>query len=494
MDKASTSASPRRWLAALTGALALGLLPAARGQALDPIIDQLISKGVLTVDEANGLKEEADRGFTQAYAVHSGMPEWVNALVISGDLLTRFDTISSENPTFDRETFFSYRVRLGFTAVIQHDFEVGFQLASGNLDNAANIRYGANPINEQQNFQNNASKKGVFINLAYLKWSPIHTPDFAGSFTVGKMQNPFEYSSLIFDPDYTPEGFAHTLAYTINDHQSLRMHLGALILDQFGTLGELDKAPLLLGAQGIHEIQWSRKLSTSLGLGWLSITHHEYLAPQLGEDGLPIPGTGTALINGGNLRYLDDIGVNGIGKTVYGFNALTFDFGATYALSTFPLYPGAFPVRGFTELIHNTSADNDYSNAYEVGVQLGKAGRKGTWQISYAYRVSGGDAWWDQLTDSDFGAYYQGPRPPNVTTTRSTTSSASGAALDAPIVRGRGYQAGTNVRGNIISASYSPYDMLTLNVTVYLTSLIQALPSGSQSATARVQLNAGIIF
>src|ERR1041384_1083325 len=72
----------KRWIFSL--ATLLTSASCALAQSSDAIIDKLVEKGILTVKEANELKEEADKGFTQAYSVKSGMPDWVSALKFSG--------------------------------------------------------------------------------------------------------------------------------------------------------------------------------------------------------------------------------------------------------------------------------------------------------------------------------------------------------------------------------------------------------------------------
>jgi len=52
------------------------------------------------------------------------------------------------------------------------------------------------------------------------------------------------------------------------------------------------------------------------------------------------------------------------------------------------------------------------------------------------------------------------------------------------------YRAGTNVRGHVFRASYSPYDALTLQFTVGFTSLVEEPPGGGNSDVARVQFDA----
>src|SRR6266567_2063175 len=78
-------------VAAVAGAVAL--LAAAghvSAQSADALIDKLVDKGVLTVKEANELREESDKGFTTAFQTKTGMPDWVTALKFNGDVRGRY--------------------------------------------------------------------------------------------------------------------------------------------------------------------------------------------------------------------------------------------------------------------------------------------------------------------------------------------------------------------------------------------------------------------
>ena len=136
------------------------------------------------------------------------------------------------------------------------------------------------------------------------------------------------------------------------------------------------------------------------------------------------------------------------------------------------MYTGPFPVTVSGDVLHNpaTSANNE---GYTVGLTLGKAGKKGTWELSYRYSVLEADAWFEEFTESDYGAYYS----------------------VAPVGGSAGYGAGTNVRGHIVKASYSPYDSLTLSITLYATQLINnVLPTATvtdvNSQMYRLQVDA----
>src|SRR5882672_7323027 len=171
-------------------------------QSVDSLLNKLVDKGVLTAKEANELREDADKDFDKAYAVKSGMSEWVTSFKWGGDLRGRFEDFFSSNPVFENQDRWRYRFRVGATVTMLEDFEVGFRLGSGNLDSG--LTAGADPISNNQTYQNNASKKGVFIDLAYAKWAPLHGKTWGLSTTFGKMENPFVFTDMVFDADYTP--------------------------------------------------------------------------------------------------------------------------------------------------------------------------------------------------------------------------------------------------------------------------------------------------
>jgi hypothetical protein len=68
----------------------------AGAQSADALIDKLVDKGVLTVKEANDLREETDKNFSQAYQVKTGLPDWVSSLKFSGDVRIRYEGFFSD--------------------------------------------------------------------------------------------------------------------------------------------------------------------------------------------------------------------------------------------------------------------------------------------------------------------------------------------------------------------------------------------------------------
>src|SRR6185295_20026173 len=96
-------------LAAAAGVL---FLSSGQAQSVDALLDKLVDKGVLTVNEAKDLREETDKDFNRAYGAKSGMPEWVSALKFNGDMRGRYEGFFGENPAFVERNRFRYRFRL----------------------------------------------------------------------------------------------------------------------------------------------------------------------------------------------------------------------------------------------------------------------------------------------------------------------------------------------------------------------------------------------
>jgi hypothetical protein len=448
--------------AAAVAASMTGLNGTALAQSADALIDKLVDKGILSVSEANALREESDKNFTTAYSVKSGMPEWVTAFKINGDFRGRYEGFYADHPNFVERNRFRYRARLGFTALLKDNFEVGMRLGSGDVDSG--VTTGLDPISNNQSLQNNASKKGIFLDLAYGKWTAVNNADWALTTTIGKMENPFVFSDMVFDGDYTPEGAAMQAGYNLSDKHALKMNAGIFVLDE---IGGTTQDPFMMGAQGRFESVWSHKFTTSLGASYLTIQNPERL-------------TSTAVpnINAGNSRTAGF-------APLYDFTPFVADASATFTLDSFPMYKGAFPIKVGADYMQNngapTAADND---AWSAGITLGKAGKRGTWELAYTYKWLGANAWWEELTDSDFGAYY------------------ASAPLNGAAGGVAGYYAGTNVKGHIFKLAYSPTDALTLSAKLFLTDLINAdataltapVPVNSQSDMTRIQVDAVLKF
>src|SRR5438876_9421944 len=203
----------------------------AQSQSADALIDKLVEKGILTVKEANELREETEKNFNHAYSVKSGMPDWVSALKFNGDFRGRYEGHYSENDNFVDRHRLRYRIRFGVTATLFDNFEIGLRLSSGDPVSGFGNNAG-NPLSGSTTFQDNASRKFIYVDLAYAKWTPMNNPSGSATFTLGKMEMPFVFTHIVFDPDYNPEGAAAQLAFNLSDKHSIKFNAGAFVLDE----------------------------------------------------------------------------------------------------------------------------------------------------------------------------------------------------------------------------------------------------------------------
>ena len=124
--------------------------------------------------------------------------------------------------------------------------------------------------------------------------------------------------------------------------------------------------------------------------------------------------------------------------------------------------------------MNNPAAVGD-NYGWSTGVTFGKAGKKNSWELGYNYKYLGANAWWEELTDSDFGAYYAGVSPSNPA--------------------GSGYYSGTNVKGHIVRLVYSPTDFVTLGAKVFFTDLIdEPTVANRDSGIVRMQVDMSLKF
>ena len=430
-----------------------GLLAAAAGMALvinghaqsvDALLDKLVDKGVLTVNEANDLRQETDKDFTKAYSVKTGMPEWVNSVKFNGDIRMRYEGFFADNPAAVDRNRYQYRLRAGFTVQMLDQVEAGFRLAS-----EGDTR--GNPISSNQTFDNNASKKGLALDLVYGKWTAVNNSDWSLALTAGKMEMPLAISPAYIDRDYTPEGFAQQFKWNIAPGHTLSANLGEFVIEEDGA-GDLDSW-MLAGQLRLTSI-WSDHLTSSLGVMGLMITKTEALRTSRGQ----------LDIGEGNTR----VGGFATNAPLHDFHPIIADADITYTLESFPLYPVAFPITVGGSYLHNPGASRD-NTGYNLYVAFGKAGKRRTWELAYEYRFLEADAIYEELPESDFNAFAQSPR----------------------MIGGRsGFQNGTNIRGHVIRAGYSPFDSITLNITYWITRNILETPSGSDSDASRLQVDA----
>jgi len=437
-------------------------------QSADTLIEKLVEKGILTSKEAIDLKKESDVDYGRALRNRQDFPEWVTMFKITGSFAGRFEQFHADNPLYSDRTRYRYRARLGTIATLKGGFEVGLQLSSGEFD----PRYGGgNPLSAQSTLSSGFSRKPVFFELAYGKWTAIDNDALTTSVTIGKMRNPYQPStgvsdepSMLFDPDIFPEGLTVSSTYRINSDHAIGFDGGYYMVGEVDQTLPVDNIlrpehdPAIFGGQVNWNAKWTKKLSTSLGVSSFVLTSKDNLrvftppAPEL----LAVPN-----VNAGNTR-------TGLGELAYDMTPVMVSPQVVYTLSSFPLHPGEFPVRVYFDYAENPSAPRA-NVGYRIGIRIGKASRRGTWDFGYRYQSLEADAWYEEMVDDNNGAFYQQADP------------LSGFLIPSQGTGGRGYRGGTNVRGHLVRLNYAITDSLMFSFNYYMNSLIDPIPAGSNS-------------
>ena len=427
----------------------------AHAQSSDALLDKLVEKGVLTVAEVDELKQETDKDFTKAFQVKTGMPDWVTGYKFGGDFRGRFEENGAENLAYHSRDRYRYRVRFGVTISMMENFEVGLRLASGNpVFNPGGTLVGGAPITANQDMNSLESRKFIWIDAAYAKWSPIKTSEWTVTGTIGKMDNPFQLSNMIFDHDINPEGGAIQASYHFSEKHTLKANGGIFVLDEINQSASGAVAgtappshdPYLYGGQMLLDSKWSPKIETSVGLAVFNVGNKEDLSAKI-----------QPFYNSGNSRDAN-------GFLLHNYNPVIGTASATYNLESFPTYTGAFPIKVSGEYLNNPGAPTA-NEAYRAGVTFGKAGKKKTWEIAYRYQELQADAWFDAMVDDDNGAYY-----------------ATGNSQLVGTGKANGWFGGTNVRGHLVQGTYSFTDFVNVSITYYLNELIIGTTGQSSNA------------
>ena len=416
-------------------------------------IEQLDQK-VRILERNRELEKEASEAKANEKVSLFKIPDWVTSVRLVNDLRLRYDGAYAPDSDFVSRHRVRPRLRLGGIVTLKDDFEIGFRLASAP---SVGKDSGGDPLSTNQTFEDNGSRKPVGIDWAFARWTPIHTPKWTGSFTIGKMDNPPNYTEDVFDVDYTPEGLAEQFAYKVNANHTVSTYLGQYMLDE---LQFSNKDPFLFVEQLRLDSKWGTRVTTALTVSGLSIANPESLTTANVPDS-----------NHGNTRTTNGVPVND-------YQLLIADGRLIYNLDSFPLYKGPFPVSLNGEYIRNFGASRD-NIAYSFGPSFGSVSQrnyagatnqKGKWEISYRYQELQGDANYEELTASDNGAFYRTrpPGEPALTTFRPQ------------------FLNGLNLRGHAFRLAYAPFDSIVIDARVWLNEPIKVLSAADRVQGVRV--------
>ncbi len=443
----------------VAGIMAAGALSQGVRAESDALLQKLVQKGILTTKEADDLSKEGKEETRKDWVAGAGMPDWVKSMKIYGDFRGRFEQNSASNELYTDRDRFRYRLRLGATVNMLENFEVGFRVSSGNPQtNPGGVLVGGSPVTANQDLNSLETRKYLWIDAAYARWSAIKNDTFTLTGTIGKMDNPFQLSNMVYDYDIDPEGAALQATYNLNEKHTLKGIGAFFVLDELnqgnpsgstlpaGTSINGSHDPYVYGAQVLLESKWTKQIDTTIGLAAFVIDDREALSAKA-----------QPFYNAGNTRDAN-------GFLQYNYNPIIGSASATYKFASAPLYPGQFPIKVAGEIMDNPAAPNN-NEGWRLGLTLGKAGKKGTWELNYRYQRLEADAWFDALVDDDNGGFY-GTGNPQLTGTG----------------RANGWFGGTNVEGHQVIATYSFTDFVNFTFIYYNNELIINAPGQKSDA------------
>lgn len=351
----------------------------------DVLLNLFQEKGMITTQEADKARAElakrsaksADE-FAKQSKVHFG--KWVEKFDLYGDARMRFEYRGGEKGDVaggDRmeRNRWRYRLRAGARMEFTDDLRAGLQFETGPSGRSSNVTFG-----DDAGAWGKISD-GMFLGLLYLNWTPA---DWLGV-TAGRQANPFHVSSLVWDGDLTPEGLT----------ESFKTKAGKF--DLFATFGQYvydDSNPdNPFGAGGFSDAflfvnQVGVKFNISKDVTAQIATALNVYSGQ--GDTYREPFVGTTVAN--------SVGINDL---------LILEMPAEVKFKI-----GSLPARVFGDFAMNlqggdraraagTPQFDDEIYAWQAGVELGSAKKKGGWSAKAFYQMSDLYALDANMVDSD---------------------------------------------------------------------------------------------
>ncbi len=286
---------------------------------------------------------------------------WAETVRWQGDFRYRYENIGVEGRE-DRNRS-RIRARAALVADLHDDLEVGIGLASGSND----------PVSSNQTLGGGGSSKDLKLDLAYFNWSGLKNTNILG----GKFKNqlaPVGKNSMLWDSDWRPEG------------TSIVWDNGTFFANGVGTWLESD-------SRAGNSFAWIAEAGFRL---------------KFGENGKFRAGVGAhAFDTKGRDSFFGDGDFFGnssvtIGEGENAISVYRYDYEGIQAFAELGWRMFDLPALAYADFVQNQDAD-EYDTGYIVGLKLGSAKARGTWDAGIAYEDLEADAALGLLVDSDFG-------------------------------------------------------------------------------------------
>jgi hypothetical protein len=298
--------------------------------------------------------------------------KWASKLKWSGDLRYRYEYIDDDGADSEDRHRNRIRARLGLTAKVNEEWDLGFRIATGNGE------VSGDPVSTNQTLDEAFSKKPIWLDQAFFGYHPQRLTglDVIG----GKMENPFYKAGkneLIWDSDLTPEGVALTYGVPLSEQTTLNWAAGGFWVNEESSGGDTS----LWGIQGRLKHQFDKPTYVLGGAGWYdygNIRGQESLADEWNDDADAF-----------------------FGNTPAAGDVYAYDYDLFELFGEFGMELARLPVAVFGNYVRNSAA-SDEDTGWLLGFQVNKARDAGSWQFEYDYRDLERDAVVGQFSGSDF--------------------------------------------------------------------------------------------
>lgn len=291
--------------------------------------------------------------------------EVIQEIKFSGDIRLRQENFDNSGTSVDRQRQ-RIRLRLGMDVKLPDNLKATARFAT--TENG-------DQVSGNQTLTNNANKKPIEIDLAFLTYTPSEMFEFQG----GKIKNPFEKtktSDLMWDHDYTPEGLSESVMGMAGP-VGLFANLGQFAIQEVPS--DTEDIYLFSEEGGVDfELPAEMKFRTS-------VAHHEFT----NIDKNAVGGVNPLSSNTSGARFSIVQWNADLKGRLFG---LPVDLGATYAQNM------AAPK---TTVGGALSTAEKQDKGIHAGITIGKAKEAGSWQAGYYYKEIDQDAVVAGITDSD---------------------------------------------------------------------------------------------
>lgn len=411
----------------------------AHAQDNGALLDLLVRKKIITDQEAEEIRGELTKEYSQTSAGKLKMSAPITEVEIYGDMRVRYEyragRTSDEQPLaapgagiaagrdWQERQRERYRLRLGIRGTLMDDWFFGLRFETSSNPRSTNVTFGDDSASGP--FAKNSDTIGV--GQAYLGYSGLRDVRL----TAGRMPNPLVTTLMVWDADINPEGIAeqwkHSFSFDIGGGSStaestdgkaaaaVASEAWTLKIDVFANFGQFvydDANPENpLGRRGFTSNRLTPNTDAWLFAWQLGAkfnfpkNYYFQLAPVLynysglGDNFNSFYRGGSPTLNNVASLALNQTGANSLlvleVPTEFGFKI------------------GELPVRIFGDFAVNFEADDraaaagrpdkgDQRYAYQIGAGIGQLKAKRDWQLQAYYMHTEQYALDPNLVDSDF--------------------------------------------------------------------------------------------